>query len=89
MKHNMGTIERYVRIIVGAALAIISGFFLNAFNLFWGPVPGSYVAGFILFLIGLALFITGAAAYCPVNALFHANSCEACRIGETHMHLPV
>jgi hypothetical protein len=95
--HNMGKVERIIRLLGGALIALIAGFYpgmgisgLDAFGFLWNPASGTIsVVGFLVLLAGIVIFITGWAAYCPVNALLHANSCEACRIGETHAHMPV
>jgi hypothetical protein len=96
-KHNMGAIERVIRVLAGALISLYAGFYpgmgtpgLDAFGFFWNSQAGtSSVVGFIVLLVGIVIFITGWAAYCPVNALIHANSCKACRVGETHAHMPV
>lgn len=98
--HNMGSTERIIRLLGGALLALFATFYpgmgipgLDAFGAFWNSQTGvlSVVSavGFILLLVGVAVFVTGWAAFCPINALLHANSCEACRVGEKHAHVPI
>ena len=89
MRHNMGKIERIARIILGVALFLVGWRYLGAFGVFGGMVTATTVIGFIVALAGLVAFITGLLAYCPMNALLRINSCEACKVGETHRHLPV
>jgi hypothetical protein len=89
MKHNMGKIERVIRLVLGVVLFMIGWRSLDAFGVFAGMVTSSAILGLILAVIGVVAFITGVLAYCPVNTLLHVNSCEACKIGETHSHLPV
>ena len=87
MRHNMGTAERVIRLILGTVICLISMSPLGAFatGVFWFS---SYSA-MALFVIGLLIDITAFASYCPINALAHLNSCGACRVGETHAHRPV
>jgi len=89
MKHNMGNIERAMRVLVGAFVALFGLLNFDTSAIFWGGVRTETVTGLIISLVGLIMFVTGAFAYCPMNAVLHANSCEACRLGETHMHKPI
>ena len=56
MKRNVGTADRWIRIILG--LAVLSLIFLIEGNLKW------------LGLIGLIPLITGILGYCPIYTLF-------------------
>jgi len=60
MKENVGTADRWIRIILG--LAVLSLIFLIEGNLKW------------LGLIGLIPLITGLAGYCPLYALFKTST---------------
>jgi uncharacterized membrane protein HdeD (DUF308 family) len=80
MRHNMGKNERFSRILIGIALFIVS---------LWFGFTGMLALQLTVALAGLALTLTGVFAYCPVNASLRHNSCHACKIGETHGHLPV
>jgi len=89
-KHNMGSIERFMRVLTGSLFFIWSWLAFDTTNLLWGyGLQNTLAAGLVLSIIGLVVFVTGAVSYCPINALLHSNSCEACRIGETHSHMPV
>ena len=61
-KQNVGTVERWIRVI-GGTLAAILGLFL----LF--QVPASLLlglAGVVLVLLGLDFVVTGSTGYCPL-----------------------
>lgn len=61
-KRNVGTVERWIRII-GGAIAAVGGIFL----LF--PAPASLLlglAGVVLVLLGLDFVVTGITGYCPL-----------------------
>jgi hypothetical protein len=62
-KRNVGTIDRALRIILGAAL--IAGFFLNR--------DGAYSW---LYLLGIVPLATGLMGSCPPYALFGINTCK-------------
>ena len=83
MRHNMSVNERFMRLIGGTALLvggwlILSGYFAVS-------------AGFayVLSAIGVIVLATGILSWCPMYALFHHTTCAACKIGETHTHMPV
>ena len=88
MKHNMGMVEKSIRLALGVVLLGV-GYYLGAFSTFWVGYTSASFSGFIIALAGVVIFITGLFAYCPINALLKVNTCEACRIGETHRHLPI
>ncbi len=87
--HNMGKNEKVLRLLAGATLFVLGWLVLSGFGIFVSIVTIGTVSGFILAVIGVALFVTGLLSWCPVNAFFHHNSCEACKIGDTHTHFPV
>ena len=80
MIHNMGKNERFVRVLLGIGLFGIS---------LWLGFTGFLALQVVFALVSLALTLTGVFAYCPVNASIRHNSCHACRVGETHAHMPV
>lgn len=61
-KTNEGTIDRALRVIVGAAL--ILGYFLN---------PGTYAW---LYLIGIIPLVTGLVGWCPLYRVFGISTCK-------------
>jgi len=63
MTKNVGTIDRIIRVVVGAAL--IAGFFLN---------PEAKYAW--LFLIGIIPLATGLVSSCPAYSIFGTNTCQ-------------
>jgi hypothetical protein len=89
MKHNMGKTEKLYRLVGGLVLFIIGWLVLKGYTLLISVVTTTTVIGFILAFAGGVVFLTGLASWCPLNALFKHNSCEACKIGEPHRHLPV
>ena len=94
MRHNMGNIERFLRMAIGVIVLLFSSIlgpivgYFDAFNFLWGNTSGLAIGYFVLFLIGLAMTLTGILAYCPINELARVNSCKACKVGETHSHMP-
>lgn len=62
MTKNVGTLDRVLRIVVGAALLI--GFFLNR--------DGAYSW---LYLIGIVPLATGLLSTCPLYSLFGIRTC--------------
>jgi len=89
MRHNMGKIERVIRFILGVVLFMVGWRVLDALAVFGAAATTSSIVGVVLAVIGLINIVTGLLAYCPLYALLHFNTCEACRIGETHKHMPV
>jgi len=89
MRHNMGKTEKYVRLILGIALIAFGILYMGGISVFGGMVTTASIAGVVVGVVGVVFFITGVLSYCPLNALFHVNSCHACKIGETHTHLPI
>lgn len=89
MKHNMGKVERGIRIVGSIIVMLFSLILLNGGGVLYGIVTSATIAGFALTVAGIVVFVTGVTGYCPINALLHFNSCQACRLGETHKHMPV
>jgi len=61
-QQNVGTVERWIRVIGGAIAAIIG------ITLFL-PTPGSLLvglAGIVLVLLGFDFVVTGITGYCPL-----------------------
>lgn len=59
---NVGTLERWIRVIGGALVAVFGLFLLI-------PTPGSLLlglAGVVLVLLGLDFVVTGITGYCPL-----------------------
>lgn len=89
MKHNMGKTERVIRLVFSLVLILFSLGILNGAGVFFGIISSVTVTGLVLAIIGIVVFVTGITGYCPINAALHVNSCQACRLGETHKHMPV
>jgi len=87
--HNMGKNEKVIRLVGGAAVFVIGWIVLNGSGVLASMVTATTLVGFVLALIGVILFVTGLFSWCPLNAMFHYNSCDACKEGATHRHLPV
>ncbi|MDX8377801.1 MAG: DUF2892 domain-containing protein [Mariprofundales bacterium] len=64
MKHNVGSIDKIIRIVVG--IALLSLFFLLEGNLRWISVLG-------IVAIGTALI-----NFCPLYAILGMNTCKDC-----------
>lgn len=60
MKKNIGQTERYLRIVVGAALASLA---------FWGPQN-------YWFLLGIIPLATGLLGWCPPYQILGINTCK-------------
>ena len=60
---NVGTIDRVIRIIVG--IALVAAFALNMV-----PAPLSY----LVLLIGIIAFVTGAVGTCPAYSVMGINT---------------
>ncbi|MBI5190695.1 MAG: DUF2892 domain-containing protein [Nitrospirae bacterium] len=89
MKHNMGRTERVVRTIAGFALFFLGWAFMYGLLTWMSTAVGAGVVGLSFVLIGTVLLLTALFAYCPVSAIIAHNSCQACKLGETHRHMPV
>ncbi len=89
MKHNMGRQEKLTRLIGGLVLFIVGWLVLRGYAIFVSEIAATTIAGLILAFAGGIVFLTGIFSWCPLNALMRHNSCAACKVGETHRHLPV
>lgn len=89
MRHNLGNTERIIRLVVGVLLILFSLIVLNGAGVLYGIISSATITGLVLTIAGITMFVTGFAGYCPMYALLHLNSCQACRLGETHKHMPV
>ena len=65
MKHNMGTVDRILRAVVG----IILGYLI-----FTGKVGG--VLAVVLGIFGVMLLVTSAIGYCPPYSLLGISTCK-------------
>ncbi len=65
MKHNMGTVDRILRAVVGIFLGYL---------IFTGKVQG--VLAVILGILGVTLLVTSAIGYCPPYALLGISTCK-------------
>jgi len=65
MKHNMGTVDRILRAVVG----IILGYLI-----FTGKVEG--VLAVVLGIFGVMLLVTSAIGYCPPYTLLGISTCK-------------
>jgi len=89
MKHNMGKIERVARLLLGIVLFVLGWLVLFGLETVIVTASASLTAGILLVIAGVALFVTALFSYCPVYAILNFNTCKACRLGETHSHMPV
>ncbi|MBM3940209.1 MAG: DUF2892 domain-containing protein [SAR202 cluster bacterium] len=67
MTRNMGTLDRVVRAVLGAALLSLL-FLLDGALRFAG-------------LLGVVLLVTAVASYCPIYALLGVRTCPLRRVG--------
>jgi len=67
MKCNMSSLDRILRIIVAAAIAVF--FFLGMLK---GP------AAIVLGVLAVILFLTSVVGFCPVYAVFSTGTKKAC-----------
>ncbi|NCN51983.1 DUF2892 domain-containing protein [archaeon] len=64
MKQNVGSLDRALRILVGAALFFIAYNYLHS----WGQV--------ILYILGTVLIVTGIRGYCVLYKLFRFSTLD-------------
>ncbi len=64
MSHNMSTVDRALRSVVVAPVAIVLAFVAGA---------GS-IGGIVLFVVAAVMLATSAAGSCPLYTLLHFNS---------------
>lgn len=89
MRHNMGKAERGIGLVGSILVMLVSLIMLNGGGVLYGVFTAATITGFALTVAGIVVFVTGISGYCPINAMLHINSCEACKLGETHKHMPV
>ena len=89
MRHNIGKVERVLRVVLGVALFFVGWVVIYGFEAFIVTPVATIVVGSVFVIAGLGLFITGLTSYCPLYSVLHINTCQACRLGETHRHMPV
>ncbi|HBH06592.1 MAG TPA: DUF2892 domain-containing protein [Flavobacteriales bacterium] len=65
MTKNEGTLDRIVRVIIGASLAIL---------FFAGILSGAL--GYTAVILGTVLLITGITGFCGIYTLFGINTCS-------------
>lgn len=66
MKSNMGALDRTVRIVIAAAVAVL---------LAVGTLHGAL--GIVLAIIGAIFLVTGVVGFCPLYALFRLSTKRA------------
>ena len=89
MRHNMGKIERVIRILLGAVMFVFGWLVLFGLETVIVTPSAMLTVGALLVIAGAVLFITALFSFCPVYAVLNLNTCKACRLGETHKHMPV
>ncbi len=67
MTHNIGLVERVIRVILGIALLVYFALQYTALALAWNIV---------LVVVGLVLLFTGIIGYSPIYALFKLESTD-------------
>ena len=65
MKHNVGTIDRVVRIVVGVALSVTA----------W-LTPMAIAFQVTAFIVAAILIITALVGFCPAYAVFGVSTCK-------------
>ena len=65
MKKNMGSLDRTVRIIVAALVAVLY---------FMGMIQGT--SAIILSVLAVVLLLTSSVSFCPIYAIFGINTCK-------------
>ena len=65
MKKNMGGVDRIVRLLVAALIAVLY---------FADVIPGTL--GIILLVLAVIFFITSLVSFCPLYAPFGINTCK-------------
>ena len=69
MKHNMGNVDRVVRIMIAAVIAVL--YFTNT-------VSGTL--GYVLLAVGVIFLLTSLVGSCPLYSLFGITTCKAKRL---------
>lgn len=70
MKHNMGTVDRIVRILLAVVMAVLY---------FSGLVTG--IAGIVLLVLAGIFLLTSVVSFCPLYTLFGMNTCPTKKPG--------
>ena len=65
MKKNMGSMDRTVRIIVAALIAVLY---------FTGVISGTW--GIILLVLAVVFVLTSFVSFCPLYTIFGMNTCK-------------
>ncbi len=65
MKKNMGSLDRTVRIIVAALIAVLY---------FTGVIQGTWAI--ILSVLAVVFLLTSSVSFCPLYAIFGINTCK-------------
>ncbi|MBK6903332.1 MAG: DUF2892 domain-containing protein [Saprospirales bacterium] len=69
MKKNMGSVDRVVRIVLAALVAVL--YFSNV-------IPGTL--GIVLMVLAGVFVLTSLVGYCPI---YHLVGCSSCPLGES------
>ena len=69
MKHNMGNVDRVVRIMIAAVIAVL--YFTNT-------VSGTL--GYVSLAVGAIFLLTSLVGSCPLYSLFGITTCKAKRL---------
>jgi Na+/phosphate symporter len=64
MKHNMGNIDRIVRVLIAVAIAVL--YFTNT-------ITGTL--GYVLLAVGGIFLLTSLVSSCPLYSIFGINTC--------------
>ncbi len=65
MKKNMGSIDRIIRLLVAAVVAVLY---------FTGTISGTL--GIVLLVLAVVFVLTSLVSFCPLYTLFGINSCK-------------
>lgn len=65
MKKNMGSIDRIIRLLVAAVVAVLY---------FTGTISGTL--GIALLILAVVFVLTSLVSFCPLYTLFGINSCK-------------
>ena len=68
MQKNVGTVDRWIRGVVGVLLFILGGWT-------WGGWQGSAL-GIIALVVGVVLLVTALVGLCPLYRLLGVNTCK-------------
>jgi hypothetical protein len=65
MKANMGTADKFIRVLIGVLIAVL--YYLNVI---------SGTTAIIILAIGIVLLITSLVSFCPLYTLLGINTCK-------------